>query len=119
VAFNSCARYIFGVPRFRNISSYSTQLLGVPLNTYLDFRRCSMMYRLITTHCPGYLSDRLWIARSARTMNIIDPPFNAASFFVQCANDWSNGPPVIKRKPSLKAYKESYLYRTLVELQTE
>jgi hypothetical protein len=76
VAFNSCARYIFGVSRFQSISSYSAQILRVPLNTYFDFRRCSMMYRLITTRCPGYLSDRLRMARSTRTMNIIGPPFN-------------------------------------------
>jgi hypothetical protein len=34
VPFNSCARYIFGVSRFRSISSYSAQILGVPLTTY-------------------------------------------------------------------------------------
>jgi hypothetical protein len=72
VAFNSCARYIFGLPRFWSIFSYSVKLLGVPLNTY------SMMYRIITTCCPGYLSDRLRmaLARFARTMNIIVPPLN-------------------------------------------
>jgi hypothetical protein len=84
VAFNSCARYIFGVSRFRSISSYSSQILAVPWNTY--FRRCSIMYLLITTRCPGYLNDRLRMARSICTMNIIGPPFNtmhrSKSFFV-------------------------------------
>jgi hypothetical protein len=110
VAFNSCAKYIYGVPRFRSISSYSAQILGVPLNTYFEhiFRRCSMMYRLITTRCPGYLSDRLRMT----TMNIIVPPFNktprSTSFFVQ-GNKGNNVPPVIKIKSSLKAFRESYL----------
>jgi hypothetical protein len=76
VAFNSCARYIFGFSRSRSISSYSAQILGVPLNTYFEFRRCSMMYHLISTRCPAYLSERLRMATAARTMNSIDPPFN-------------------------------------------
>jgi hypothetical protein len=74
VAFNFCARFIFGVSRFWSISSYSAQILGVPLNTFFAFRRCFKMFRLNTTRCPGYLSDRLWMARSARTMNIIGRP---------------------------------------------
>jgi hypothetical protein len=81
----------FWRPRSRSISSYSAQLLRFPLNTYFNFLRCSMMYRLIPTRCPGYLSDRLRVARSVRTMNIIVPPFNtthrSTSFFVQGAND--------------------------------
>jgi hypothetical protein len=36
VAFNFCARYIFGVFWFRIISSYSAQILGVPIKTYFD-----------------------------------------------------------------------------------
>jgi hypothetical protein len=92
----------------------------VPLITYFDFRRCSMMYHLINTRCPGYLSDRLQMAGSARRMNIIvlNTTQRLTAFFVQGANDGNNVPPAIKRKPSFKAFGESYLSH-LSQMQTE
>jgi hypothetical protein len=39
-AFNSSARYIYSTSRFRHISPYANQILGVPLDTYYSFRVC-------------------------------------------------------------------------------
>jgi Reverse transcriptase (RNA-dependent DNA polymerase)/Endonuclease-reverse transcriptase len=112
-AFNSCARYVYGVQRGRSISAFSRQILGVPLNVYFDFRKAAMVYRLLSTHIPDYLFDRLQPARSARTLNLIKPFFRTThaslSFFAQGVDRWNNVPPLIKRKPSLSAFREAYL----------
>jgi hypothetical protein len=46
------------------------------------------------------------MARDARMMNIIGPPFNTTPFFVQDANDWNNVPSTIKRKPNLESTRK-------------
>jgi hypothetical protein len=58
VAFNSCARYIYGIPRGASISAFSRRILGVPLNVYFNLRKASMIW-LLCTGVPDYLSDRL------------------------------------------------------------
>jgi hypothetical protein len=113
VAFNSCARYIYGIPRGASISAFSRRILGVPLNVYFDLRKTSMIYRLLSTGVPDYLSDRLRPARSTRTLNLIMPLYrtshSSSSFFAQGADRWNNVPSFIKRKPSLSAFREAYL----------
>jgi hypothetical protein len=37
IAFNSCARYIFGISRFEHISQCTNRILGVPLDLYTTF----------------------------------------------------------------------------------
>jgi hypothetical protein len=32
VAFNSCARYIYGISRYEHITQYDNRILGIPLN---------------------------------------------------------------------------------------
>jgi hypothetical protein len=41
VAFNSCARYMYGIPRGGSISVFSWRILRVPLNMYFDLRKAS------------------------------------------------------------------------------
>jgi hypothetical protein len=107
VAFNSCARYIYGIPRSGSKLAFSRQILGVPLNVYFDPRKATLIYKLLSTRVPDYLSDRLQPARSTRTLNLIMPLYrnshSSSSFFAQGADRWNNVPSFIKRKPSLSA----------------
>jgi Reverse transcriptase (RNA-dependent DNA polymerase) len=113
VAFNSYARYVYKIPRYQSVSSFSRGILGVSLNTFYDLRKTMLMHRILTTQSPSYLFERLEPARSPRTMNLIIPSFNTThrsnSFFVQGAGKWNDVPPVIKRKHSPVAFRESYL----------
>jgi hypothetical protein len=113
VAFNSCARYIYGVSRFESISSHSCRILGVSLNDYFDLRINMMTYRLLQKYSPSYLFDRFQRARSTRTMNLIVPRYNtthrSSSFFVRGVSNWNAVPPVIKMEPSLAAFRDSNL----------
>jgi hypothetical protein len=105
VAFNSCARYVYKIPRYQSISSFSRRILGVPLNAFFDLRKTMLMYRLLTTLSPSYLFDRLRPARSSRTMNLIIPLCNTTNRLNSFLNDV---PPVMKRRHSLVAFRESY-----------
>jgi hypothetical protein len=40
LAFNSCARDIYSISRFRHISPFVNMILEVPLDTYYSFRVC-------------------------------------------------------------------------------
>jgi hypothetical protein len=70
LAFNSCARYIYSISRFRHISSFANRILGVPPDTYYNFQMCcavicltcfslvsqsaySILSRLFTGQIPG------------------------------------------------------------------
>jgi hypothetical protein len=88
VAFNSCARYIFGMLRRQNISEHGNKLLG-HLHSY---RTCNTMYKLIKCVNPGYLRGGLQFGRSRRMLNLITPINRSiifCSFFVQGAILWN------------------------------
>jgi hypothetical protein len=78
VAFNSCARYIYGIPRGGSISAFSRQILEVPLNVYFDLRKASMINKLLSTRVPDHLSDRLQPAQSTRSLNLIMPLYRTS-----------------------------------------
>jgi hypothetical protein len=114
VAFNSCARHIYdGIPRGSIVSAFSRQILRVPLNTYFDLCKATMIYKLLPTRVLDYLSGRLQPARSTRTLNLIMPLYrtshSSSSFFAQGADRSNNFPSFIKRKPSLSVFREAYL----------
>jgi hypothetical protein len=49
LAYNSCARYVFGIRRSEHISGYSARILGLQLGRYYSFRICCQMYRIVST----------------------------------------------------------------------
>jgi hypothetical protein len=60
LAFNSCARYIYGISRYEHISTYTKRILGVPLDVYYSMRICCMINKIIKSGGPRYLFDELW-----------------------------------------------------------
>jgi hypothetical protein len=87
LAYNSCARYVFGIRRSEHISGYSARILGLPLGRYYSFRICCQMYRVLSTWKPEYLYREF--GRSARLYNFIVRRYHcaatASSFFVRGA----------------------------------
>jgi hypothetical protein len=55
VTFNSCARYIFRIPRHEHITLYTNHILGIPLDQYYSFRNCCTMNNIIKTGCPRFI----------------------------------------------------------------
>jgi hypothetical protein len=113
LAFNSCARYIYSISRFRHISPFANRILGVPLNTYYCFRMCCAMYRLVRSGCPGYLFDVLQFGQSSRLFNLITPVHRtaswASSFFVQGSVLWNSLPSIVRREVRVGRFREECL----------
>jgi hypothetical protein len=76
VGFNACARYIYGMSRFRHISPFSKR---IDIDTYNIFRMCCTMFKLIKGGCPGYLFDRLKFGQLSRLFNLITPAHKTSS----------------------------------------
>jgi hypothetical protein len=104
---------LYGISRYQSISEYSQRIKGVSYDTFMDLRKCMMIYCVLNGEAPGHLCDRVRRTRSTRTMNLIVPNYNttqrSASFLVQGANKWNNVPPVIKVSPSVASFRESFL----------
>jgi hypothetical protein len=113
VAFNSCARYVFGMSRRQHISEHANKLLGVPLDVFYSYRICHTMYKLIKSGDPGYLHGRLQFGRSRRMLNLITPINRsnslASSFFVQGAILWNGLPVDVRRESSMGKFKKECL----------
>jgi hypothetical protein len=73
ITFNACARYIYGISRLQHISEHTNRILGMPLDVYYDWKICCMMYRLIESRGPEYLSDLLQFGWSTRLRILITP----------------------------------------------
>jgi hypothetical protein len=105
VAFNSWARYIYGVSRNQHISQYTNRILGVPLDTYYSYRMCCWIFKLIRTGGPRYLFDRIQFGQSSRLFKLITPEHRtaarASSFFVQRAIMWNGLPSSVRRDNSV------------------
>jgi hypothetical protein len=104
VAFNSCARYIFGISRFEHISHQRTEYWEYPLVLYNSYRICCTMYKIIKSGGPRYLFDVLRLGHSSLLFNLLTPAHSttarAFSFFVQGTTLWNNLLPEVKREGS-------------------
>jgi hypothetical protein len=109
LAFNSCARYIYGISRYEHISSYTNRILGVPLDVYYSMRICCMINKIIKSGGPRYLFDELRFGQSSRLFNLLVPAHSlnarACSFFVQGTILWNNLPPAVKREGSMGKFR--------------
>jgi hypothetical protein len=104
LAYNSCARYVFGIRRSEHISGYSFRILGLPLAKYYSFRICCQMYKIVSTQKPDYLFRELQFGRSARLTNLIIRRHHfsatASSFFVRGAVLWNCLPVSVRGESS-------------------
>jgi hypothetical protein len=104
LAYNSCARYVFGIRRSEHITGYSARILGLPLGRYYSFRICCQMYRIVSTRKPDYLYRELQFCRSARLSNLIVRRHHyaatASSFFVWGRILWNCLPTSVKSESS-------------------
>jgi hypothetical protein len=87
VAFNSCARYVYGVSRRDHISDYANSLLGMPLGMFFSFGICCQMYIIVSSGEPGYLYDSIQFGRSRRLGGIIitSPQLRYNSSLILCS----------------------------------
>lgn len=110
-AFNSMIRFAYGLRKFDHISHLARNLVGLPLNLHLLFRRLVFMFNIIIDKQPSYLYQRLNFCNTTRLRNINVPGSNydiaRKSFFVNDVINWNNLPRKVKNSTSLNMFKEN------------
>jgi hypothetical protein len=117
LAFNSCARYIYGISRYEQISNYTNRILGVPLDVYYSMRICCMINKIIKSGGSRYLFHELRFVQSSRLFNLLVPVHSlnarACSLFVQGTILWNDLAPAVKRGGSMGKFILLVLYLLL------
>jgi hypothetical protein len=94
VAFNPCARYIYGISRYKHITQYAI--------------------RIYKTGCPRYSFSEIQFGQSSRMFNITVPFHRSnrmsTSFFIQRSILWNGLPPDEKREGSIEKFREKCLW---------
>lgn len=109
IAFNDCARFLFGLRRFDHVSLYTIRLLGCSLDSFLKRRALVVLFKLMQSGRPDYLFDHLQFLQSSRRRDILIPRHSRRiledSFFVQIPRLWNTLPSEVKSVDSLGAFK--------------
>lgn len=109
VVSNDITRFVYSIRRADSISSASRQFYGMEFENFLKFRALTFMHRLIYTHEPKYLYDRLEISRSSRTNCMVPLQSNYLvcdrQFFVYTIRLWNALPINLRNSPNEKNFK--------------
>lgn len=101
VAFNSCVRFIFDLPRFSHVSPFTKSILGCFLKPYLNYRLIITVRKLLISVGPAYLSSLFQFSTSLRMPNLLLPKIRSdamnRSVVVTAARLWNKLPVHIKR----------------------
>ncbi|XP_038104855.1 uncharacterized protein LOC119765306 [Culex quinquefasciatus] len=101
ISLNCCVRFVYGLNRYDHVSHLQANLLGCPLDHLYAHRSCIFLHKLINTHSPPALFQKLIPFRGRRLANLIIPRNNtatyASSLFVRGVVNWNMLPTEVKR----------------------
>jgi hypothetical protein len=86
MAFNSCARYVYGVSRRDHISDYANSLLGIPLGKFFSFRIWKQYYLEWRAGLLAWL-DPVWSLKTLGRNHYTSPQLHYNSSLILCS--WS------------------------------
>ncbi|XP_039448705.1 uncharacterized protein LOC120427855 [Culex pipiens pallens] len=93
ISLNCCVRFVYGLNRYDHVSHLQANLLGCPLDHLYAHRSCIFLHKLINTHSPPALFQKLIPFRGRRLANLIIPRNNtatyASSLFVRGVVNWN------------------------------
>lgn len=124
IAFNACARYIFGLKKFQSVSAFTKNILGCSIESYIHFRSCIFMHNLLKTQSPEYLFQLLNFPSHPRGGVLRLPDSYRSkqveqSFFVQGVRHWNSLSSDLRSINSLSAFRcECLNYFALQRAQT-
>ncbi len=109
IMFNACVRYVYNLRKFDHVSNFSNSILNCDLITYYKIRVLIQFFKIIVTHSPDYLYEKISFAHSSRNKNLLIPlnrsnHFNS-SFFVKDSMLWNQLPTHIKNSESIRNFK--------------
>lgn len=99
-SYNAILRYVFNLRKYDHISQYSKKLYGVTITDLLKIRTLILLHKIVYTHEPPYLFERIQFARSRRSNDIIHIRHRSLisewQFFVNSVRLWNTLPSSIK-----------------------
>lgn len=111
-AFKAGVRYIYRLRKYDHISFYLKNIVGCTLKEFYQYRTCLALYKLVKSHLPMYLYNKLIFSSLTRNNNFIIPRNNCdafnSSFFVKGIGCWNNLSLSIKLAPSEASFKRLY-----------
>ena len=109
VAFNFATRYVYNLKRFESVSDFVISILGCTVETYIKFRNCIFMHKLINTKSPVYLYNKLQLSQSNRSITLILPSFQYTEseklFFINAARIWNSLPSLTRNISESSKFK--------------
>lgn len=107
--FNAITRYVSGIRKYDHISDHKSVVLGCTFSSYLKFRCCLALFRLLHKKSPAYLIEKFTLSSSSRTNNLVIPKFKfkhlQSSFVVYGSGLWNSLPHFIKHLESEAAFR--------------
>ena len=119
LAINNCARFVYNKRKFDHISHYSSNILGMSLESFLDTRNLLLLHKIIFNKSPQYLYECLEFSSSKRTKNLVVPIHkyltSSNMFFVNAIKLWNKLPHYVKADSNYYSFKSAVLkiYKTL------
>lgn len=93
VAYNAIIKYVFGLKKYDSISSVAKTLSGVTLSDLLKIRTLILLHKIVYTHEPRYLFDRISFTRSRRSNDLIQISHRTLTsewqFYIQSIRLWN------------------------------
>ena len=93
VAYNSIARYIFGLRRYDHVSEFSRSIYGITLESLFKFRSLLLLNNIMQTRQPPYLYDKICHSRSSRSLNLVPLRYtfliSERQFFITAIRMWN------------------------------
>lgn len=107
LAFNYATRYVYGLRKFDQLSSFRNAILGCNLTAYLNARNCMYLHKIIYAKTPGYLYAKVQFCMSRRSLVLIVPRhsslISSRLFFINAIRLWNALPrrirEIIRRGP--------------------
>jgi len=113
VLYNDIARYVFNRKRSDHISEFAKSIFGIKFFDLLDLRCLILLHKIITTHEPNYLFNRLSFTMSNRNNSLrVVMGSNSISdrqFFRHTIRLWNELPVNIQRIENANMFKKQVI----------
>lgn len=111
-ALKSIVRYVYGLPRLESTAPYIGRFLGCSLESFFKFRSLCLLFKIIRSGSPGYLSEAFRMLQSSRASQLDLPQHGTGlekSLFVKGVIDWNGLPAFLRNEGSYERFKDRCL----------
>lgn len=114
ILYNNIARYVYCVKRRDHISVFALKIFSIKFDDLLKVKCLMLLHKVINSHEPKYLVERIQFTRSARSLNLLSMKYSCLvserQFFVFAVRLWNALPYKIKTIRSTSHFKNELLH---------